>query len=85
MDTRQSLRTATTRPIAIALALLAALALALTAWYALGTRTQTTSPAMPVVHLSNQLPLDCKGDPNSARDPICQPYHDPYSPHDPAI
>ena len=83
MEIRQNLRTLPSRSIALALAALAVLALALTAWYALGTRAPSTSPAVPVVHRVNQLPVDCTGDPYSPHDPICTPFHDPYSPHDP--
>ncbi len=83
MEIRQNLRTLPSRPIALGLAVLAVLALVLTAWFALGTRAQSTSSAVPVVHRVNQLPLDCAGDPYSPRDSICKPYDDPYSPHDP--
>jgi hypothetical protein len=82
MEIRGTLRTVPSRPIALVMAVLAALALALTGWYALGPRAQS-SPAVHIAPTTNQLPLDCKNDPNSPHDPICTPYHDPYSPHDP--
>ena len=83
MEIRQSLRTVPSRPIALALAALAVLALALTSWYTFGTRVQSSSPAGVKAPMTNQLPLNCKNDPYSPHDPICTPYHDPYSPHDP--
>jgi hypothetical protein len=76
LETRGSLRTVPSRPIALALAALAVLALALTGWYVFGTRF-VQAPR------SNHLPLNCKNDPYSPHDPICTPYHDPFSPHDP--
>ena len=84
MEIRQSLKTVPSRPIAVLLAVLAVLALALTTWYTLGTRTPSASPAVQQAPRTNQLPLDCKSDPYSPHDPVCVPYHDPYSPHDPS-
>jgi hypothetical protein len=83
MEIRQSLRTVPSRPVALAMAVLAVLALALTAWFVLGTRAQSTSQGTTRAPVTNQLTLDCSNDPYSPRDPICVPYHDPYSPHDP--
>ena len=83
METRQNLRTIPSRPIALAIAVLAALALALTAWYTFGLRTPTNAAPFQRAPMPNQLPLNCKDDPYSPHDPICTPYHDPYSPHDP--
>ena len=83
MEIRGTVRTLPSRPIALAMAVLAVLALALTAWYALGSRAQSVSPAVQRAPFTNHLPLDCKNDPYSPHDPICTPYHDPYSPHDP--
>jgi hypothetical protein len=83
VETRQSIRTAPTRPIALAIAALSVLALALTSWYVFGSRAQSGSPGFVQVPRSNHLPLNCSNDPYSPQDPICTPYHDPYSPHDP--
>jgi hypothetical protein len=83
LEIRGTVRTVPSRPIALALAALAVLALALTVWYVLGTHVQSSSVGVDRAPLTNQLPLNCSNDPYSPRDPICQPYHDPYSPHDP--
>jgi len=83
MEIRRTLRTVPSRPIALALAMLAVLALALTTWYVLGTQAQGGTTQVKQAPLTNHLPLNCSNDPYSPHDPICQPYHDPYSPHDP--
>ena len=83
MEIRQNFRTVPSRPIALALAVLAVLALALTAWYVFDTRVQKGSPDLVQAPRPNHLPLNCSNDAYSPHDPICTPYHDPYSPHDP--
>ena len=83
MEIRQGFRTVPSRPIALALAALAVLALALTSWYVFGIRVQNSSPVLVQAPMTNHLPLNCSSDPYSPHDPICTPYHDPYSPHDP--
>lgn len=83
MEIRQNLRTVPSRPIALALVVLAVLALALTGWYVLGTPEHRGSSPVVQAPRPNQLPLNCSNDPYSPHDPICTPYHDPYSPHDP--
>lgn len=82
MEIRGAVRTLPSRPIALAMAVLAVVALALTGWYVLGSRA-LSSPVRERAPQVNQLPLDCKDDPYSPHDPICTPYHDPSSPHDP--
>lgn len=83
MEIRQNFRTVPPRPIALALALLAVLALALTAWYVFGLRTQVGSSELTQAPRVNHLPVSCSNDPYSPHDAICAPYRDPYSPHDP--
>jgi len=83
LEIRGSLRTVPSRPVALAMAVLAVLALALTAWFVLGTHAQSSSQGTTRAPATNQLPLDCTSDPYSPHDPLCKPYHDPYSPHDP--
>lgn len=85
METQGTLRSTPSRPIALAIAGLAVLALALTGWSVFGS-AQTTSGSPASVQQAprpNHLPLDCDSDPYSPHDPICTPYHDPFSPHDP--
>jgi len=83
MEIRGRTRAVPSRPIVLAMAALAVLALALTSWYMLSARVQNSGLGVQQGPLTNQLPLDCRNDPYSPRDPSCQPNHDPYSPHDP--
>ena len=79
MEIRENFRTVPSRPIAVALALLAVLALALTTWYVLGTGVRGTANDRtfgPTVH------SQACGDPYSPHDSVCKPASDPYSPHD---
>ena len=80
METRESFRTVPSRPIALALALLAVLALTLTSWYVFGV-VQTRGIANDRTLVTNVQPQVC-GDAYSPHDPVCGPKTDPYSPHD---
>jgi hypothetical protein len=80
METRESFRTVPSRPIALALAVLAVLALALTSWYVFGV-VQTRGIANDRTLVTNVHPQVC-GDAYSPHDPMCGPTTDPYSPHD---
>ncbi|TMG07793.1 MAG: hypothetical protein E6I06_09235 [Chloroflexi bacterium] len=81
METRESFRTVPSRPIALALALLAVLALALTTWFVFGVSNQTRGIANDRTLVTNVHPQVC-GDTYSPHDPVCGPKTDPYSPHD---
>jgi hypothetical protein len=91
LDTRQQARILPTRPIVFVMALLAVLALALTAWYSLGSSANRVQSVAPDRTYANGGPYDNRvhgTDPYSPRDPIEQPQAtpgntDPYSPHDP--
>ena len=83
MEIRQNLGTVPSRPIAVALAVLAVLALALTSWFVFSARPQSGTSHFVPASRPNQLPLNCTNDPYSPHDPSCTSYSDPYSPHDP--
>jgi len=80
VEIRESFRTVPSRPIALALAVLAVLALALTSWYVFGV-VQTRGIANDRTLVTNVHPQVC-GDTYSPHDPVCGPKTDPYSPHD---
>lgn len=79
MEIRQGFRTVPSRPIALVLAALAVLALALTAWFVLGTGARSSVNDRTFV--TNVHPQVC-GDPYSPNDQVCKPVRDAYSPHD---
>src|SRR6266566_6605836 len=81
METRENFRTVPSRPIALALALLAVLALALTTWFVFGVSNQTRGIANDRTLVTNVHPQVCR-DTYSPHDPVCGPKTDPYSPHD---
>jgi len=81
VEIRESFRTAPSRPIALVLALLAVLALALTAWFVFGLSGQTRSFGNDRTLVTNGAPQHC-GDAYSPQDPVCGQSTDPYSPHD---
>jgi len=81
MEIRRGFRTVPSRPIALALAVLAVLALALTTWYVFGVSVQTRGIANDRTLVTNVQPQVC-GDAYSPHDPVCGPKTDPYSPHD---
>jgi hypothetical protein len=83
VETRAAFRSVPSRPIALALAVLAVLALALTAWSVLGAGGPAVNRVndRPVVKME-RTPQYC-GDPYSVHDAICAPSSDPYSPRDP--
>jgi hypothetical protein len=80
LEIRQNVRTVPSGPIAIIIAALAVLALALTAWFVLGTSARSTVNDRTFV--TNVHPQVC-GDTYSPHDPVCKPSRDSYSPHDP--
>ena len=86
MESRATLRSAPSRPIAVALALLAVLALALTAWFVFGLGAHN-APSLandrPVVKVQ-RMP-QCGTDAFSPHDAVCPAPRDPYSPHDPLV
>jgi hypothetical protein len=83
METRETFRSIPSRPIAFAIAALAVIALALTAWYVLDSRPLGgATPARHIVVTTGRPALSC-GDPYSPHDSICAPSADPYSPRDP--
>lgn len=81
MEIRQGFRSVPSRPIAVVLALLAVLALALTTWFVFSVSGPSSSIGNDRINYTRDAPQSC--DPNSPRDPICEPAGDPYSPHDP--
>ncbi len=81
MEIRQGFRSVPSRPIAVVLALLAVLALSLTTWFVFSVSGSSSSVNNHSVQDTRVAPQSC--DPNSPRDPICEPAGDSYSPHDP--
>lgn len=83
MESRATFRSVPSRPIALALAVLAVLALALTTWSVLGAGSHPVSTVndRPVVKMQ-RTPGYC-GDTYSPHDSICPTTADPYSPRDP--
>jgi hypothetical protein len=83
MESQATFRNVPSRPIALALALLAAVALALTVWFVVGDRGAVVNGVddRPIVKME-RTPQYC-GDPYSPHDAICPTPGDPYSPRDP--
>jgi len=81
MEIREGFRRVPSRPIALAMAVLAVVALALTVWFVLGSNSQVRSTGNDRTLLTNTVQQRC-GDAFSPHDPVCRPAADPYSPHD---
>ncbi len=84
MEIRQGFRSVPSRPIALAMAVLAVVALVLTAWFVLGAGGSAVNAGNDRQLINVQRTTQYCNDPFSPHDAVCPTSGDPYSPHDPS-